>query len=1153
MAIVTGDRYLEYLVRFVERNAGPLLDGALTLKLNPVGLHYVQSRLEALQELEALLAGAPVDYLRAYVSDLGDHRALEQLRRILRLLTSLKVISVLPAPARDPTPLWLLPFGRLKVLELRGCDLSTSGAKGLLELRHTLEKLICHNSTDALRHVFASRIVDIKDSPVWNRLSFVSCAFNGLVLMDESLQLLPVVETLDLSRNHFAKVDNLRKCMKLRNLDLGFNHLRSIALLGEVSCRIVKLVLRNNALTTLHGIENLRSLVGLDLSYNIISSFSELEILSSLSCLQSLWLEGNPICFARWYRAHVFSFFSSPEKLKLDDKGISTGEYWERHVIFASRQKQPAGYGFYFPAKDDPEDESNLNAKRKKNSRLACIEEEQRRYLCEEMGDQESISYDSDNLRKEENSISDGESKIVGLINKAENMKKEKSVLWLREFKDWMDQATEDALGNRHFVELKFDHNKGRYPAHKKDHMSFGESANYASDMAQTSEGGSSSNFLASDMSLRDACIDANGKALLEPSEVNVTDISIHKSGTETSMEQAKSRAPLREPKDRENMEQDPSNLLQNQFPLEMKDRLHHSSLTVDEGDAVNSKTNLATLNPIDEVMESRLPTIIPGSPPQYREDILYQRLYLEEEFLQLSAEPDSVGSSDSGTSCSDDASCDLDSSSSEDDYLSMQTSMTLGINGQSTAFPCKDNSFEQKHEKEVLRLRENNTTSDHSGKQDSDSDRYSSGNNNKQVMHDSSDDSVYQSDQMVQDVGGNVRRGGNRELKRRVIPLSENCTDVAPRFLKSNGIAEIGKNDTKGIYGQTNCHLNYFEYSSEELSSKNQDESILPINGATSPSVKTKTIFLDTEQHEYVKDFFHSKVADPQETETCEEVVCCECIFQHSSKFQESNFCSEVALLRSCKNKIYVLLIDVTPDGKRDICGVLESHRLEDVKKVMIGLGLQAMRVNMGDTNYVFLTKSIEKANDVLCLLKFCSSPPLSNGYSVESWEQVQVKFLEQHICGSLKMGIFFYSMLLFWNDDCEEGLWESRSLFVIEGSILVCIENLVQFGSCINDLGLSPYFSLDSRCLVSDILEMVTELRDDKCLTLILDCHTCGAGCFTREINMKNQRADAVAKIHTWKLKWFSEDTLLKFVALIKAIHSGLVASPLPVNCIS
>lgn len=147
MAIVTGDRYLESLVKFVENQAERLIEGTLVLKLNPVGLRYVQSRLEALGELESLLAGAPVDYLRAYVSDLGDHRALEQLRRILRLLPSLKVVSLLPPPRKDPTPLFLLPFGSLKVLELRGCDLSTSAAKGLLELRFTLEKLICHNST----------------------------------------------------------------------------------------------------------------------------------------------------------------------------------------------------------------------------------------------------------------------------------------------------------------------------------------------------------------------------------------------------------------------------------------------------------------------------------------------------------------------------------------------------------------------------------------------------------------------------------------------------------------------------------------------------------------------------------------------------------------------------------------------------------------------------------------------------------------------------------------------------------------------------------------------------------------------------------------------------------------------------------------------
>ena len=156
---VTGDRYLDLLVRFVERNAGALLDGTVTLRLHPVGLHYVASRLEALRELEAVGAGAPVDYLRAYVADLGDHRALEQLRRILRLLTSLKVVAA--GPGRDPAPLSLLPFARLRVLELRGCDLSTSAARGLLDLRHTLEKLVCYDSTVRSYHLTQFRLYSL--------------------------------------------------------------------------------------------------------------------------------------------------------------------------------------------------------------------------------------------------------------------------------------------------------------------------------------------------------------------------------------------------------------------------------------------------------------------------------------------------------------------------------------------------------------------------------------------------------------------------------------------------------------------------------------------------------------------------------------------------------------------------------------------------------------------------------------------------------------------------------------------------------------------------------------------------------------------------------------------------------------------------------
>ncbi|CAL5445291.1 unnamed protein product [Camellia sinensis] len=641
MEVVTGDRYLESLVKFVDKQAGPLIEGTLVLKLNPMGLHYVQSRLEALSELEGLLAGAPVDYLRSYVSDLGDHRALEQLRRILCLLTSLKVVSVFTPSARDPTPLSLLPFGRLKVLELRGCDLSTSAARGLLELRHTLEKLICHNSTDALRHLFASRIAEIKVSPQWNRLSSVSCACNGLVLMDESLQLLPVVETLDLSRNKFAKVDNLRKCRRLKHLDLGFNQLRTIASFSEVSCQIVKLVLRNNALTTMRGIENLKSLEGLDLSYNVISNFSELEILEGLPSLQSLWLEGNPLCCARWYRAQVFSIFPHPDNLTLDEKKICKREFWKRRIIIASRQKRPASFGFYSPAKGVAELEGIIKTKRKKHSRLACIESEE---LTMHIGsDQESVSCENETRSKEENIISDEEAEIVGLMNRIELMKKERSDLWLQEF-EWLNQDSENFISGSQYNVATVNPDKEHYLKHETRHRYLGESSRYVSDSAQTSGNESSTNILESDCSFADISSGFNSHRYFDGISEAGPKFVGHASGNSVVVTR---KMDIKQ-------EQMKSDTNEGRFPVRAGNS-HLDPLAVSGGERKYAKISIAQNNSIDDIMESLTPSVSSRSPPHYQEDILHRRNNLEEEFFHLSAGSFSVASSDSNTSCSED------------------------------------------------------------------------------------------------------------------------------------------------------------------------------------------------------------------------------------------------------------------------------------------------------------------------------------------------------------------------------------------------------------------------------------------------------------------------------------------------------------------
>lgn len=178
------------------------------------------------------------------------------------------------------------------------------------------------------------------------------------------------------------------------------------------------------------------------------------------------------------------------------------------------------------------------------------------------------------------------------------------------------------------------------------------------------------------------------------------------------------------------------------------------------------------------------------------------------------------------------------------------------------------------------------------------------------------------------------------------------------------------------------------------------------------------------------------------------------------------------------------------------------------------------------------------------------------------DSWEQVQIALLEKYICGSIKMGIVFYSMLLFWHDNTPKGeSWVARSLFVVEGCLLLCIENLVYF-SCLTEDSAPPYYSLDSCCLVQDILEMVIELKNDRCLTLVMNTVSTRYVCSLAKIEMEaRSRKSSAQKGQSegrndhclrWKLKWFSEETLLKLVAVLRAIHLGLTASVLPVKCI-
>ncbi|KAI3785730.1 hypothetical protein L1987_44855 [Smallanthus sonchifolius] len=111
--ILTGDHYLESLVNFVDKQT--------------------VNRRDACSEIESASTDPPDTYVT------------QSRIRPSTAVTQRSYASLLDA-------VW-----SIEVLELRGCDLSASAARGLLELRHTPEKIICLNSNE-----FSDRFQDFE-------------------------------------------------------------------------------------------------------------------------------------------------------------------------------------------------------------------------------------------------------------------------------------------------------------------------------------------------------------------------------------------------------------------------------------------------------------------------------------------------------------------------------------------------------------------------------------------------------------------------------------------------------------------------------------------------------------------------------------------------------------------------------------------------------------------------------------------------------------------------------------------------------------------------------------------------------------------------------------------------------------------------------
>lgn len=239
--------------------------------------------------------------------------------------------------------------------------------------------------------------------------------------------------------------------------------------------------------------------------------------------------------------------------------------------------------------------------------------------------DHDSVSIDNEIQSREETVIIDDEAEIVDLINRVELMKKEHSVLWLREFKEWMDHASEDLTDESKCIRETLHPGRESLTKTKTNWRHGEESSASVSGYFPASRDESSTNVLESDSFFMDMSTGLHGIAGMGRADLKENlKVYLHEKISSVSV-QAKG---------------------------------FYSDISAYLGQRISQNVNISTFRAIDDVSESHSSSAYPGSPPHYQEDILHRRHCLEEEILQLSAESYSMASSDSNTSCSEDNMC---------------------------------------------------------------------------------------------------------------------------------------------------------------------------------------------------------------------------------------------------------------------------------------------------------------------------------------------------------------------------------------------------------------------------------------------------------------------------------------------------------------
>ncbi|NXS20980.1 S11IP protein, partial [Mystacornis crossleyi] len=310
-----------------------VLDGSSTLTLLTSTLQHLTQVFE--QHLGSRNQNRGFVALPSHPAETAAILQAQFLFDVLQKTHSLKLVHVPNCVLQSAVKIF--PFKSLRHLEVSiGGQIGFESVpphclRGLRFVYSQLESLTCCKCISTLEEIISACGGDLSCALPWLELQTVNFSYNSITALDDSLQLLNALRVLDLSHNKIQDCEHyLTTLTELEYLNLAYNFLSKVPSLGIFSrSKLVTLILRNNELDSINGVEQLVNLQHLDVAYNLLLEHAQLAPLSTLHYLKKLHLEGNPIWFHQNHRSaalvHVSpraafsSFFLNGEPLSSSD------------------------------------------------------------------------------------------------------------------------------------------------------------------------------------------------------------------------------------------------------------------------------------------------------------------------------------------------------------------------------------------------------------------------------------------------------------------------------------------------------------------------------------------------------------------------------------------------------------------------------------------------------------------------------------------------------------------------------------------------------------------------------------------------------------------------------------------------------------------